>query len=139
MTRIWNARGWIPLGLGLLVVAFGVGSGPAPARAAGDAAAGKIVFEQNCASCHGTSGHGDGPAAAAAVAMGTPPRDFTKGEFKFDTDKDGKTGTDADLANVIKGGGAAQGGSPLMAPWGGVLTEQQIQDVIAYIRTFHKQ
>jgi mono/diheme cytochrome c family protein len=133
MNRIWT-----PLGLVGLGVAMALAGWPGSARAAGDAAAGKIVFEQNCASCHGTSGHGDGPAAAAAVAMGTPPRDFTKGEFKFDTDKDGKTGTDADLANVIKGGGAAQGGSPLMAPWGGVLTEQQIQDVIAYIRTFKK-
>jgi len=133
MNRIGTSLGLVGLG-----VALALGGGPGSARAAGDAAAGKVIFEQNCASCHGTTGHGDGPAAAAAVAMGTPPRDFTKGEFKFDTDKDGKTGTDADLANVIKGGGAAQGGSPLMAPWGGVLTEQQIQDVIAYIRTFKK-
>ena len=40
-----------------------------------------------------------------AAAAGQPaPRDFTLGEFKFDTDKDGKPGTDADLKNVISKG-----------------------------------
>jgi mono/diheme cytochrome c family protein len=39
---------------------------------------------------------------------------------------------------VIKNGAAAYGGSALMAPWGGTLSDAQIQDVIAYIRTFHK-
>ena len=67
-----------------------------------------------------------------------PPRDFTKAEFKFDTDKDGKTGTDTDLFNVITNGAAAYGGSAMMAPWGH-LPEQDRQDLIAYIRTFHKQ
>ena len=30
---------------------------------------------------------------------------------------------------------AAVGKSPLMAPWGGVLNEQQVQDVVAYVRS----
>ena len=63
---------------------------PIAARAAGDAAKGKILFETNCASCHGTSGKGDGPVGAA---LDPKPRDFTVGDFKFDTDKDGKAGT----------------------------------------------
>jgi mono/diheme cytochrome c family protein len=109
---------------------------PAAALATGDAAAGKVIFTTNCASCHGEDGKGDGPVGAA---LKPPPRDFTKGEFKFDTDKDGKTGTDADLKNVIKNGAAEYGGSPLMAPWGTVLSDTDINNVIAYIRTFKKK
>jgi mono/diheme cytochrome c family protein len=36
---------------------------------------------------------------------------------------------------VIKLGGPAVGKSPLMAPWGGTLDDQQIRDVIAFVRT----
>jgi mono/diheme cytochrome c family protein len=128
MTKLW-------MGLGLAAV-LGLAIAPAAARAAGDAAKGKTVFEQNCASCHGTGGKGDGPTGVALAAQGTHPRDFTKADFKFDTDKDGKPGTDADLANVIKNGAGAYGGSPLMAPWAH-LGDATIQDLIAHIRTFH--
>jgi len=107
---------------------------PAAAFAAGDAAAGKAVFDANCSSCHGMTGAGDGPVGAA---LNPKPRDFTKGEFKFDTDKDGKTGTDQDLTNVIRNGGAAYGGSALMAPWA-ALSDADVANVIAYIRTLKK-
>jgi mono/diheme cytochrome c family protein len=107
---------------------------PAVALAAGDAAAGKTTFTTNCATCHGEGGKGDGPLGAALTP---PPRDFTKAEFKFDTDKDGKPGTDADLKSVIQKGAGAFGGSPLMAPWP-AFTDAEIANVIAYIRTFHK-
>ena len=105
------------------------------AYAAGDAAKGKVIFTTNCASCHGESGKGDGPVGAA---LNPHPRDFTKAEFKFDAAKDGKPGSDAALTNVIKNGAGVYGGSPLMAPWGGTLSDADIQNVIAYIRTFHK-
>ena len=39
----------------------------------------------------------------------------------------------------IKKGGAALGRSPLMAPWGGILKEKDVEDVIAYLRTFTKK
>jgi mono/diheme cytochrome c family protein len=103
-----------------------------PAMAsAGDAAAGKPQFQANCSSCHGMGGKGDGPVGSA---LNPPPRDFTKGDFKYDTDGDGKPGTDADLKNVITKGAAAYGGSPLMAPWP-TLKPAQIDDVVAYIRS----
>ena len=103
-----------------------------PAMAsAGDAAAGKTQFQAFCSSCHGMGGKGDGPVGAA---LNPPPRDFTKGDFKYDTDGDGKPGTDADLKNVITKGAAAYGDSPLMAPWP-TLTAAQIDDVVAYIRS----
>jgi len=104
---------------------------PVAAQAAGDAAKGKTLYETNCLSCHGATGKGDGPVGAA---LQPPPRDFSKGEFKFDADKDGKAGTDADLMLVISQGAAAFGGSAMMAPWGH-LSEQDRADLVAYIHT----
>jgi mono/diheme cytochrome c family protein len=43
-------------------------------------AKGKTVYQINCASCHGTAGHGDGPAA---TALNPKPRNFTEGYWKF--------------------------------------------------------
>jgi mono/diheme cytochrome c family protein len=41
---------------------------------------GKSVFQINCASCHGATGHGDGPAAAA---LNPKPRNFTEGYWRY--------------------------------------------------------
>lgn len=112
------------------IAATGLWMNPGSATA-GDAAAGKSVYDVNCMSCHGPTGKGDGPVGAV---LNPPPRDFSTAQFKFDTDKDGKTGTDADLKNVITKGGAAYGGSPLMAPWA-QLSDTDIENVIVYIRT----
>jgi len=118
--------------LGTLIVATALSTLPAlAAQAAGDAAAGKTTFETLCATCHGTTGKGDGPAGGA---LNPAPRDFSKGEFKYDADKDGKAGSDADLALIVKNGAAAYGGSPLMAPWGH-LPDADIQNVVAYVRS----
>src|SRR6185295_13219380 len=38
------------------------------------------VFQINCASCHGATGHGDGPASAA---LNPKPRNFTEGYWKY--------------------------------------------------------
>ncbi len=117
----------------LSLLAFGVSLRAAQAA---DVAKGKTVYDQYCVSCHGTGGKGDGPIGAALASQGTPPRDFTRAEFVLDTDKDGKAGTDADLAAVIRNGAGGYGGSPLMAPWAH-LGDAAIADLVAYIRTFH--
>ncbi|MGH7681621.1 MAG: cytochrome c [Candidatus Eiseniibacteriota bacterium] len=43
-------------------------------------AQGKAAFMINCASCHGTTGHGDG---AASTALNPKPRDFTSGYWRY--------------------------------------------------------
>ncbi|MBW2398822.1 MAG: cytochrome c [Deltaproteobacteria bacterium] len=106
-------------------------SGMAPAAFAGDAAAGKTVYTTNCVACHGETGKGDGPVG---IAIQPPPRDFSVGEFVFDTDEDGEKGSDADLTSVIKDGAMKYGGSPLMAPWS-TLSDDDIANLVAHIRS----
>ena len=76
-------------------------------------ASGKTIYDGAgaCSSCHGALGKGDG---AAAAALNPKPRDFSAGHFNYDTDGDGKTGTEADLLNVITNGAQKYGGSMLM-------------------------
>ncbi len=90
-----------------------------------DAKAGKALYQQYCSTCHGPQGKGDGPAAAA---MNPKPRNHTDGNYMNKL-------SDAHLRKVISEGGAAVGRSPLMPPWQGVLTSEQIRDVIAYVRS----
>jgi mono/diheme cytochrome c family protein len=116
-----------------LVAAAALAALLAPAVAfAGDAGAGKTTYTMFCSSCHGDSGKGDGPVGAV---LNPAPRDLSKGEFKFDTDGDGKAGTDQDVLNVITNGAAKYGGSAQMAPWGGSLSESDRANVLAFIRS----
>ncbi len=106
---------------------------PAPAAkpAAGaaaqvaDAARGQALYVQFCASCHGATGAGDGPLSAGLVPK---PARHNDGHYM-------NALSDAHLLKVIQQGGPAVGKSPLMAPWGGALSEPQIRDVIAFLRS----
>lgn len=116
----------------LTIAAFAL---PTAASAAGDAAAGNAKFQELCVSCHGPGGKGDGPTGKALAAAGQPaPRDFTIGDFKLDTDKDGKAGTDTDLKNVINKGALVYGGSAMMAPVVG-LSDADLDNLVAFIRS----
>jgi len=63
------------------------------------------------------------------------------GPTPFDfTDKEGMADKPSlELYNAISGGVEAIGQSAYMPRWGGLLTEQQIWDVIAYVRTFSQR
>ncbi len=96
---------------------------------AGDGGKGKAKYLEVCAPCHGTSGKGDGPAAAG---LPTKPRNHTDAAYM------GKL-SDQQIFDLIKRGGQALGKSPLMPPWGGHLSDREIQDLVSYIRTLARR
>jgi mono/diheme cytochrome c family protein len=93
-----------------------------------DAARGAALYAANCASCHGPGGDGDGPAAAALTPK---PAKHSDGAYM-------NALTNEHLFKVIKEGGTAVGKSPLMAPWGGTLSDAQIWDAVAFVRSLAK-
>lgn len=93
--------------------------------ASGDAAAGEGLYQQYCASCHGPLGRGDGPVGAA---LNPKPADHSNGDYM-------NALSDEHLFKVVKYGGTAVDRSPLMAPWGGTLSDEQIVDVVAFVRS----
>jgi DMSO reductase family type II enzyme heme b subunit len=105
-----------------------VGAAPALVGAqAGDANAGKAVYQLKCVGCHGEKGDGKGPAAELLVPQ---PRDFTSGIYKIRTTA-GKAPSDQDLFAVITDG--MPGTS--MPSWA-VLPEKERWNLVAYIKAF---
>ncbi len=95
-----------------------------PALAA-DADAGEAKFKQLCATCHGPSGKGDGPASAS---LNPPPRDMSDGEWQESVD-------DQHIRTVIRDGGPAVDLAPLMTAFGHTLDESDLDNLVAYIRS----
>jgi mono/diheme cytochrome c family protein len=108
----------------LLTAAAALCIAAAPAQAA-DVEAGKAKFQQFCATCHGPTGHGDGPAAAA---LKPTPRALDDAEWQKSVDDDY-------IKKVIVEGGAAVGLSPMMTAWGHALKGDDLENVVAYIRS----
>lgn len=96
---------------------------------------GETLYGDYCQVCHGSEGRGDGEGVPESMLK---PRPFTAGAFKFDTDADWQKGSDADLANVIRNGTGAYGGSQLMPAWTN-LTDEEILDLVAYIRVLQNR
>nr|HEV8009785.1 cytochrome c [Bradyrhizobium sp.] len=93
------------------------------ASAGGDAHRGQAIFLQYCQGCHGPDGRGGGKGFMPHV--GPLAR---KGYIE--------TLPDEYLADVIAEGGAAAGKSAFMPSWKTTLSQQDIADVVAFIRTF---
>jgi mono/diheme cytochrome c family protein len=80
---------------------------------------GTEVFKTNCEMCHGPQGHGDGPAGQA---LDPRPRNLAELQTKASDDflfwriREGKPGTS-------------------MVAWKGILTDEQIWQVISFIRS----
>ena len=88
---------------------------------AASVAAGKTVFDKNCANCHGKTGTGDG---AMGAELNPKPSNLTDAEWKHGD-------TDGEIFLVIKDGAKGTG----MKSFNSKLTEHQIWDVINYIRS----
>lgn len=103
---------------GLLILG-GLVLGHSPALGA----SAKENFSRFCAQCHGFQGKGDG---VNAPHLDIAPRDLT------DADQMARR-TDDEIARTIKKGGAPNGLSSLMPPWGNTLSRQEIDDLVGYI------
>lgn len=85
---------------------------------------GEVVFKTNCILCHGLKGNGNGRAARLYDPR---PANLTKSDKNDDYKR-----------TIITLGGKAMGRSEFMPVWGEQLTEQEINDVVAYLRTILK-
>jgi mono/diheme cytochrome c family protein len=85
--------------------------------------AGKTIFEQNCASCHGKDGRGDGPAAG-----GLEPRPSDLAALARRP-----IATDAYLEWTLSEGGVPIGSA--MPPFKEALDQERIWQVVLYLRT----
>jgi hypothetical protein len=68
--------------------------------------------------------HGDGPSA---IELNPRPRTLTRGDYM-------NKKTNLELFTVIKGGGEAVSLSSSMPNWGNVLQDQDIWNIVAFIR-----
>lgn len=94
---------------------------------AGDANAGKAVYERKCLLCHGEKGDGKGPAAEL---LRPAPRDFTSGIFKIRSTAN-KVPADRDIFEIISRG--MPGTS--MPAWP-TIPEKDRWNLVAYVKTF---
>ncbi len=81
-----------------------------------DLAKGKRLFTRHCAGCHGAEGKGDG-----YKLLGPDPANLTAPATRKKSDR-------ALLATIHEG-------KPNMPSWKGLLSDRDIQHVLAYIRT----
>jgi len=120
-----KSRIFISSALFLTLLAPGLGL----AQSKGDAKAGKAKYDTLCVGCHGATGKGDG---AAAATLNPKPADYTNCKEM------GKLSDDY-LHKIIKEGGQAMKKSPMMPPWGASLNEQDLANMVAYIKSFCKK
>src|SRR5215467_13000520 len=101
---------------GLLIVQNVIG--------AGNVEAGGKLYQTRCSPCHGPDGKAATPTAQALTPK---PRDHTDGAYMNPLSNE-------HLEKVIKNGGPSVGKSAVM-PAHTDLHDQQIEDVIAFVRT----
>lgn len=115
------SRGMMILFLSVLTMTMWRAGEAAPS---GDLKAGKELYQQRCAPCHGSDGKANTPTAHA---LKPKPRDHTNGKYM-------NALSNPHLQKVIKQGGPAVGKAPIMPPQAD-LSDQQIQDLIAFVRS----
>jgi mono/diheme cytochrome c family protein len=84
-------------------------------------AAGKKLYDSQCASCHGTAGKGDGKAGAM---LKPTPSDLTDGDWKHGQ-------TDSDIFTVIRDGAKQTG----MRAYGSRIPTNDIWNLVNFVRT----
>jgi mono/diheme cytochrome c family protein len=114
--------------LGILVMAQG---NPEAAKVKNPVAAtpesidaGKAIYARRCAVCHGTSGQG-----GSGSDISPPAPDLTDAEWKHGS-------TDGEIFDVIKNGVPPD---LSMEPWGDRIKDQDIWNVVNYVRSLAKK
>lgn len=85
---------------------------------------GKKIYRQRCQFCHGEKANGQGPLS---VDIEEPkPKDFRLPDLA--------QRPPTALQEIVRLGGEAVGKNPMMPPWGGILSEDDISDVVVFIQ-----
>ena len=88
--------------------------------AADDPARGAMIFRAHCVQCHGEKADGHGPLAAR---FNPPPANIAASRKSDDY-----------MMQIVTLGGAALGRSEVMPEWGLEMSDDQIADVVSYLR-----
>ena len=86
---------------------------------------GGLVYANYCVTCHGINADGNGRAAR----LHTPRPANLRASDK----------NDAYIGLIVRKGGETLGRSAGMPPWGEELTDEQIGDVVAFVRSVNAQ
>jgi mono/diheme cytochrome c family protein len=92
---------------------------------------GQRTYDTYCIGCHGANGDGNGEAAPMLIIK---PRNFIAGDYKFfHFGEAGPFPSDESLQITIRNGlsGSSMPAFPL-------LTDQEIQDVVTYVKSFYQ-
>ena len=84
---------------------------------------GGLVYSNYCVTCHGYNADGNGRAARL---YNPKPANLRM------SDKN-----DAYFGLIVRMGGEAMGRSQFMPPWGAELTDEQVNDLVAYLRSIN--
>ncbi|MBI4541267.1 MAG: c-type cytochrome [Gemmatimonadetes bacterium] len=96
-----------------------------PPEIPGSAIGGAQTYALRCVGCHGHQGTGNGPAARQLTLK---PANFTQDTLIAKKDFEGL------FRRIKEGGGPVHGSS--MPPWGVLLSDREIWDLVAFIVTF---
>lgn len=101
-------------------------AGAAPPLAPAAMTAARELFKTRCVPCHGETGGGDGPGAAA---LNPKPRNYTDAKWQASV-------TDEQLKKTILYGGAAVGKSPNMPGNPDLDGKPELDGLVAVVRSF---
>jgi mono/diheme cytochrome c family protein len=116
------AWAFVVTALGLLAAGVAVVRAPLPPSPRGPEP-GRTLFQTHCASCHGPAGRGDSWRARLLFLR---PGDLSSPALALRPDQY--------LADLVRHGGSSYG-RPGMPSFGFVLTDEEIDAVIQYVRT----
>jgi cytochrome c oxidase cbb3-type subunit 3 len=110
--------------LGFLSLAFAVAFSASGSEAGTAFPRAERNYDTYCVQCHGSQRNGKGINAAQ---MAVQPRDHTDAKAMGDL-------PDAQIYKAIEEGGMAVNKSVLMPIWGKVLTDDEIHEMVSYLR-----